>query len=124
MRPECRPAEERSRQITDAPLVHCADKLVSDWSSTDKTSSAGEARRVSACGENQYPHERAVADGVNVGYDVYRIRTQVTEQGGQIDKGLFVDPPRKKDPPAPVGGGFDDDLTFIREKAGIVAPSS
>jgi type I restriction enzyme R subunit len=29
----------------------------------------------------EYNHERAVADGVNVGYDVYRIRTRVTEQG-------------------------------------------
>jgi type I restriction enzyme R subunit len=28
----------------------------------------------------EYPHERAVADGVNVGYEVYRIRTQITEQ--------------------------------------------
>ena len=45
---------------------------------------------------SEYPHERAVADGVNVGYDVYRIRTQVTEQGGQIDKGLFVDRREKK----------------------------
>jgi type I restriction enzyme R subunit len=40
---------------------------------------------------SEYPHERAVADGVNVGYDVYRIRTQVTEQGGLIEKGLYVD---------------------------------
>src|SRR5215207_7631734 len=30
----------------------------------------------------EYNHVRAVPDGVNVGYDVYRIRTQVTEQGG------------------------------------------
>jgi type I restriction enzyme R subunit len=28
----------------------------------------------------EYNHERAVADGVNVGYEVYRIRTEVTEQ--------------------------------------------
>ena len=45
---------------------------------------------------SEYPHERAVADGVNVGYDVYRIRTQVTEQGGNIDKGLYVDRREKK----------------------------
>ena len=30
----------------------------------------------------EYNHERAVADGVNVGYEVYRIKTEVTEQGG------------------------------------------
>jgi type I restriction enzyme R subunit len=45
---------------------------------------------------SEYPHERAVADGVNVGYDVYRIKTQVTEQGGMIEKGLFVDRRDKK----------------------------
>src|SRR6266481_9189783 len=28
----------------------------------------------------EYNHERAVTDGVNVGYEVYRINTQVTEQ--------------------------------------------
>ncbi|HEX7516311.1 MAG TPA: type I restriction-modification enzyme R subunit C-terminal domain-containing protein [Chthoniobacterales bacterium] len=45
---------------------------------------------------SEYPHERAVADGVNVGYDVYRIKTQVTEKGGTIEKGLFVDRRDKK----------------------------
>ena len=29
----------------------------------------------------EYGHEQAVADGVNVGFDVYRIRTKVTEEG-------------------------------------------
>jgi type I restriction enzyme R subunit len=31
----------------------------------------------------EYGHEQAVADGVNVNYDVYRIRTEVTEAGQQ-----------------------------------------
>jgi type I restriction enzyme R subunit len=39
----------------------------------------------------EYGHERAVADGVNVGYDVYRISTEVTAQGGKVDKGFVVD---------------------------------
>jgi type I restriction enzyme R subunit len=39
----------------------------------------------------EYNHERAVADGVNVGYDVYRIKTRVTESGGQVDKGFLID---------------------------------
>ena len=39
----------------------------------------------------EYPHERAVADGVNVGYDVYRIRTVITEEGSKIDAGFYVD---------------------------------
>ena len=29
-------------------------------------------------------HEQAVADGVNVGYDVYRIETQITEAGAKL----------------------------------------
>ena len=33
----------------------------------------------------EYPYERSVADGVNVGYEVYRIRTRVTEQGGTVE---------------------------------------
>jgi type I restriction enzyme, R subunit len=39
----------------------------------------------------EYNHERAVADGVNVGYDVYRIKTRVTEEGGKVDKGFLID---------------------------------
>ena len=39
----------------------------------------------------EYNHERAVADGVNVGYDVYRIKTEVGEQGGKVDAGFYVD---------------------------------
>jgi type I site-specific restriction endonuclease len=35
----------------------------------------------------EYNHERAVADGVNVGYDVYRIQTEVTARGGNVEKG-------------------------------------
>jgi len=33
----------------------------------------------------EYPYERSVADGVNVGYEVYRIRTRVTEEGGVVE---------------------------------------
>ena len=29
----------------------------------------------------EYGHEQAVADGVNVNYDVYRIKTEITEGG-------------------------------------------
>ncbi len=39
----------------------------------------------------EYGHEQAVADGVNVNYDVYRIRTQVGEAGGRVDAGYYVD---------------------------------
>ena len=39
----------------------------------------------------EYPHERAVADGVNVGYDVYRIKTEIGDDGSKIDAGFYVD---------------------------------
>jgi len=42
----------------------------------------------------QYGHKEAVADGVNVDFDVYRIRTKVTEQGATIvagPSGIYVD---------------------------------
>jgi len=39
----------------------------------------------------EYPHERAVADGVNVGFEVYRIRTGISEKGSTIDAGYYVD---------------------------------
>ena len=39
----------------------------------------------------EYNHEQAVADGVNVGFDTYRIRTQVTDHGATVDAGYYVD---------------------------------
>jgi type I restriction enzyme R subunit len=39
----------------------------------------------------EYSHERAVADGVNVGYEVYRIKTKITEAGSKVDAGYYVD---------------------------------
>ncbi len=40
----------------------------------------------------EYGHAAAVADGVNVGFDIYRIRTKVTEGGATLEgePGLFV----------------------------------
>ncbi len=39
----------------------------------------------------EYGHEEAVADGVNVNYDVYRIKTEITEQGSTVDAGYYID---------------------------------
>jgi len=39
----------------------------------------------------EYDHERAVADGVNVNYDVYRIKTKITEQGSRVESGYYID---------------------------------
>ena len=39
----------------------------------------------------EYGHEQAVADGVNVDFDVYRIRTAITERGSTVEAGQWVD---------------------------------
>ena len=39
----------------------------------------------------EYNHERAVADGVNVGYEVYRIETEITSRGGKVEAGYYID---------------------------------
>jgi type I restriction enzyme R subunit len=39
---------------------------------------------------SEYTYPQSVADGVNVDFDVYRIRTQITEQGSTIDAGIVV----------------------------------
>ncbi|MDQ2912539.1 MAG: DEAD/DEAH box helicase family protein [Chloroflexota bacterium] len=39
----------------------------------------------------EYDHQQAVADGVNVDFDVYEIRTRITEQGSKVEAGLWVD---------------------------------
>ena len=44
----------------------------------------------------EYDHDRAVADKVNVDFDVYRIRTEISEKGSKVDSGLFVDKRDKK----------------------------
>lgn len=39
----------------------------------------------------EYTHERAVADGVNVDGEIYRIRTRITDSGSTIDAGFPVE---------------------------------
>jgi type I restriction enzyme R subunit len=39
---------------------------------------------------SQYPFERSVADGVNVDFEVWRIRTDVGERGGTIPAGFAI----------------------------------
>lgn len=38
----------------------------------------------------EYPYEQSVVDGVNVGFEVFRIKTEVTERGGTVDAGYAV----------------------------------
>ncbi len=60
-----------------------------------------------------YSHEKAVADGVNVGYDVYRIETKITSDGATLAKepGMFV-PRRDKRTRERRLAELDDDLTY------------
>jgi type I restriction enzyme R subunit len=39
----------------------------------------------------EYSHERAVADGVNVPYDVYIIKTEITGKGSRVEAGYYID---------------------------------
>ena len=38
----------------------------------------------------EYPYEQSVVDGVNVGYEIFSIRTRVTTEGGKVDSGYTV----------------------------------
>jgi type I restriction enzyme R subunit len=60
-----------------------------------------------------YTHEQAVADGVNVGYDVYRIETKITKDGATLAKepGHFV-PRRDRRTRAKRLAELDNDLTY------------
>jgi type I restriction enzyme R subunit len=40
---------------------------------------------------SEYSHEQAVIDGVNVGYDVYLIETDITQQGSKIKAKEYID---------------------------------
>ncbi len=44
-----------------------------------------------------YNHTQAVEDRVNVDYDIYQIRTEITQSGSRVDAGYYVD----KRPPDP-----------------------
>ena len=72
----------------------------------------------------EYNHERAVADGVNVGYEVYRIKTQVTGEGGKVEKGFYVDK-RSKETRATRWERLDEDLAYTNKELdrSVVVPS-
>ena len=59
----------------------------------------------------EYSHEQAVADGVNVDFDIYHIRTEITEQGSTIEAGLQVDK-RNRLTRKPSWELLDEDLTY------------
>jgi len=59
----------------------------------------------------EYSHERAVADGVNVGYDVYRIKTEITEKGSKVEAGNYIDK-REKTTRKVRWEALDNDLVY------------
>ena len=61
----------------------------------------------------EYGHDKAVADGVNVDFDVYRIRTKITEQGATVEAGA-VETIGKRDRASrrPRWERLDEDLTY------------
>ena len=70
-----------------------------------------------------YSHTKAVADGVNVGYEVYRIRTKVSEEGGNVEAGRYV-PRRDRRTRQTTLAEMEDDLTYTAKQLDrdVVAP--
>ncbi len=60
----------------------------------------------------EYPYERSVADGVNVGYEVFRIRTRVSEEGGKIEAAEYQVPVRDRRTRAIRYKKLDEDLEY------------
>lgn len=58
-----------------------------------------------------YPYEKSVADGVNVPFEIFRIRTQIGEHGGRVQAGYTV-PVRDRHTRAQTWRLLDDDLTY------------
>jgi type I restriction enzyme R subunit len=59
----------------------------------------------------EYPHEEAVADGVNVNYDVFTIRTKITQEGSEVASGYYVDK-RDKETRAVRWEQLDEELQY------------
>ena len=70
-----------------------------------------------------YSHPKAVADGINVGYDIYRIRTKLTEEGGSVQAGRYV-PRRDRRTRRKTLAELKDDLTYTATQLDrdVVAP--
>ena len=66
---------------------------------------------------SEYTYQQAVADGVNVDFDVYRIRTRQTEQGDTIDAGTVV-PKRERHTRRQRYEELDDDFSYAGAQLG------
>ena len=63
----------------------------------------------------EYPYEQSVVDGVNVGFEVFRIHTLVGDQGGVVDAGYYV-PVRDRRTRAIRYKQLDEDLPYTRQE--------
>jgi type I restriction enzyme R subunit len=73
---------------------------------------------------SEYTHEQAVTDGVNVGSDVYLIETRISQRGGSIWKGQYVDR-REKLSRKKRWEQLDEDVVYSRKELDeeVVNPS-
>ena len=71
----------------------------------------------------EYNHEQAVADGVNVNYDVYRIRTAITAAGSKVEAGVYVQK-MERDTRKKRWEELDDDFAYDSDQLDrdVVAP--
>lgn len=63
----------------------------------------------------EYPYEQSVVDGVNVGFEVFRIRTTVGEEGGLVEAGFHV-PVRDRRTRAVRYRQLDEDLPYRKQE--------
>jgi type I restriction enzyme, R subunit len=73
----------------------------------------------------EYTHDEAVADGVNVDFDVYKIRTRITEQGSVVEaQPLDLVGRRDRETRAVRWEKLDEDLTYNAQELdrSVVAP--
>ena len=64
---------------------------------------------------SEYTHEQAVADGVNVGYNVFEIETEISKKGSVIWKGEYVDH-REKLSRKKRWEQLDEDLSYSKKQ--------
>ena len=70
-----------------------------------------------------YSHTKAVADGINVGYEVYRIKTKISERGSTVEAGRHV-PRRDRRTREVTLAEMEKDLTYTANQLDrdVVAP--
>jgi type I restriction enzyme R subunit len=67
---------------------------------------------------SEYTHQQAVVDGVNVGYNIFLIETDISKKGARIWKGEFVDH-REKLTRKKRWDQLDEDLVYSNKKLDV-----